>query len=609
MKKLLTILLLCVVALALTTGEVYACRKVTVGQGMDLVKVFAGKDTKYVIKQDINLGGKTVKIGVGSTLVFQGGSLANGTLVGNKTKVKADNYEIFKHDRITFRGYTLNGSYKYAIKTKNAIVIDGTWNNTQCGDNWTGMTAFNPNECAGLAINNYIRLHKRGTEVTLPKGKEYCVYEQIICSGYSVDFNNSVIKSIDFNQVEENTVALPSGSQSRPLKSLYGLIDFNGDNAYIKNLTINGRASHRNEVPSLGTECLISMASNKNCQLQNIQLIDAVGCGICTYAISNCTFDNVTINGCGEHGIYTHSYDGSLKFNNCHFVSCGQNPALYKQRGQSACVKFSGSRDKGFAALKNLKAYFTDCSFESSSKTPVATFYSDIIFVEFLRCKWQGVQGYSIVSPQLAEHTGRLVELKFVECDNPCYRIRSVNTIRRLIRCTNVSNPFADAIELTDCEINVGYADIENNYTTPFANQYDTPVVCTNCKFVKGEEDKAIRNTITNPRPMVFNSCHWSFNPSTAQTQRGSYYIALSNPNDKGVGAKSVEFNHCDLDIDKYRLLYCSDTDVKFDNCNYISSYGSLVDAQADQPNRVRVSSMNNAKKLPVARHSVEIEQ
>ena len=36
MKKLLTILLLCVVALALTAGEAYAYRKVTVRQGMDL---------------------------------------------------------------------------------------------------------------------------------------------------------------------------------------------------------------------------------------------------------------------------------------------------------------------------------------------------------------------------------------------------------------------------------------------------------------------------------------------------------------------------------------------------------------------------------------------
>ena len=83
MKRLLTILIFCIAAIALTTGEAYACRKVTVRQGMDLVKVFAGKDTKYVIKQGINLGGKIVKIGEGSTLVFKGGSISNGTLKGD----------------------------------------------------------------------------------------------------------------------------------------------------------------------------------------------------------------------------------------------------------------------------------------------------------------------------------------------------------------------------------------------------------------------------------------------------------------------------------------------------------------------------------------------
>lgn len=72
MKKLLTVLLLCVAALTLATGEAYAYRKVTVRQGMDLVKVFAGKETKFVIKEDIDLGGKTVKMGEGCMLAFKG---------------------------------------------------------------------------------------------------------------------------------------------------------------------------------------------------------------------------------------------------------------------------------------------------------------------------------------------------------------------------------------------------------------------------------------------------------------------------------------------------------------------------------------------------------
>lgn len=52
--------------LDMAAKEAYAYRKVTVRQEMDLVEVFAGEDTKFVIKEDIDLGGKTVKIGEGA---------------------------------------------------------------------------------------------------------------------------------------------------------------------------------------------------------------------------------------------------------------------------------------------------------------------------------------------------------------------------------------------------------------------------------------------------------------------------------------------------------------------------------------------------------------
>lgn len=604
MKKLLTILLFFVVTVTLTKREAYAYRKVVVRQEMDLVKVFAGKDTKYVIKQDINLGRKTIKIGKGSTLVFDGGSLSNGTIVGNQTKVTADNYEIFKHGRRTFRGYTLNGSYRYAIKTSNAIVIEGTWNNTMCGNNWTGMCAFIPNECAGLAINNYIKLHKRGSVVSFSEKQEFYVYEPVICTGYSVDFNNSIIKSIDFNSVEDKTISLPNGAQSRALKSLYGLVVFGGDNAFLKNLIIDGCARKRDETPSFGTECLLSMNTNNSCLLESIVLEDAVGCSICTYSISDCTFRNVTINGCGEHGIYTHAYQGSLKFEKCSFINCGQNPTLYKKRGQSACVKFSGSRDRDYSQLKDLRAYFSHCLFESKKDNfAVATTYSDLPYAEFNYCEWRGnVSGYSVVSPEFAEKIGRLIEYRFENCVNPCAKIRSVNTIRFLINCCEVHNPFADAVELSDCEIIADYADVENVYTGAFATEYDKPVVCKDCSFVKRRGDYSVKNAIKSPRPMTFIRCKWEFAPSEVSKNKGSYYLVLSGEKRQN----SVRFESCDFTIDQYRMLYCNNTDVEFNDCNYISSYGSLVDAQTDQPNRVRVSTMKNAKNLPVARHFVE---
>ena len=101
---------------------------------------------------------------------------------------------------------------------------------------------------------------------------------------------------------------------------------------------------------------------------------------------------------------------------------------------------------------------------------------------------------------------------------------------------------------------------------------------------------------------MTFIRCKWEFVPSKVSKNKGSYYLVLLDKKKQN----SVRFDSCVFAIDQYRMLYCNDTDVEFIDCNYISSYGSLVDAQADQPNRVRVSTMKNAKNLPVARHFVE---
>ena len=563
----------------------------------------------YCIKANINLSGKTLRIPSGCLLYFDGGSFSNGTVIGNRTVIVSKDYEIFKHGVSTYRAYSAD-SYKYLTKNVDAIVIEGTWLNSSCGDHWTGMLSLDNNHCASLAINNYIKLHKRGQEIVFPDNKEYYVYDRINCSENSIDFRNSVIRSIDFDKVEDTSIILTGGNEPKGLKSIYGLLAFVGDNLTIKNLTIDGRARTRNEIPVRGTECLISMGSNVNCQLLNVRLEDAVGCGICTYAIKDCTFQNVTVNGCGEHGVYTHAYRGTLCFNNCSFINCGRDSTLFSLRGASACVNFSGSRDHGYAALKNLKAIFTDCLFESNSTSQyVATFYSDITKVDFVRCAWKGsVKGYSIVSPKLSEQTESLVELLFLNCTNPCSKINSVNTIRRLIGCRNVTNPFSDTIELKDCEIWVGYADVENKYTAMFEEQYDNPVICANCLFVKGGDDVSVRNTIKNPRPMVFDHCKWDFKTSNVSTYKGTYFLVFSNQKKSEQKRIYVDFLSCVIDIDKYRLLFCTNADILFDSCEYLDSCDTLINAQVSSPNRVRVINMRNPKKQEIARNSLVLE-
>lgn len=67
-------------------------------------------NTKYVIRWSYTLEGKTITIPKGCLLEFDGGSLKNGTLIGNETYIISylDIPDIMKN-------INLEGSYKYSI--------------------------------------------------------------------------------------------------------------------------------------------------------------------------------------------------------------------------------------------------------------------------------------------------------------------------------------------------------------------------------------------------------------------------------------------------------------------------------------------------------------
>lgn len=107
---------------------------------------------------------------------------------------------------------------------------------------------------------------------------------------------------------------------------------------------------------------------------------------------------------------------------------------------------------------------------------------------------------------------------------------------------------------------------------------------------------------------MEFKHCSWNFGTSSATKYRGSHYLVLSNREGKSMAPNSVVFTDCEINLGNYRLIYCSDTDVCFDKCDYKSSYDTLVDGIAEKPNRVRVINMQNRMSKSIARHSVIIE-
>lgn len=60
----------------------------------------------YKITKDIDLEGGTLTIPANCTLDFQGGSFSNGTIVGNNTKIKANNVSIFNNINLEYNDNT-----------------------------------------------------------------------------------------------------------------------------------------------------------------------------------------------------------------------------------------------------------------------------------------------------------------------------------------------------------------------------------------------------------------------------------------------------------------------------------------------------------------------
>lgn len=126
------------------------------------------ENTIYHIQYDYDLDGKAITIPEGCTLQFEGGSLSNGTLIGNNTLIVADNYHIFKDAATksatditeTFYENTDNKNHNYTGVTTTTQVgstvnmVKGTANtldsvelDVNCGD------VFRITGCGGTSYN------------------------------------------------------------------------------------------------------------------------------------------------------------------------------------------------------------------------------------------------------------------------------------------------------------------------------------------------------------------------------------------------------------------------------------------------------------------------
>ncbi|MBQ9175028.1 MAG: right-handed parallel beta-helix repeat-containing protein [Bacteroidales bacterium] len=93
--------------------------------GINVSDIKAG--STYILKHHVNLKGKTIVFPENTTIIAEGGSFSNGTIVGAHTWVKGDNHLIFKNNiklRGTFEADTAFSEW-FDIKSNCRVVGDG----------------------------------------------------------------------------------------------------------------------------------------------------------------------------------------------------------------------------------------------------------------------------------------------------------------------------------------------------------------------------------------------------------------------------------------------------------------------------------------------------
>ena len=231
-----------------------------------LTQNMIGKEsTIYIIQYDYNLNGQTIEIPENCVLQFEGGSLRNGSVVGNNTVLKA-----------------------FPVKIMDCT-LQGTFNTPEAYIEWFGGKADNNTDCLqafNTAVNNFVCIKLLGgtylvsDTLNIP---DYCsIYGEI---GTVITTNNDInyllyVERVSYekNKARWNNFAIDCNN-----KANYGI--------YAKNITNNATAF-----------------------LQNIEIFNAVTCGLhletCqlinlyNVLVSSSADKGIVINGCNTARIY-----------------------------------------------------------------------------------------------------------------------------------------------------------------------------------------------------------------------------------------------------------------------------------------------------------------
>ena len=547
---------------------IFACSKVVrVRQNMDLATVFATKDTKYLIKDDINLGGCTVKIGDNCTLIFDGGSLSNGTIVGHHTKVKAPNYEIFKRGRTRYRAYVTknhNGRFPpFLIKEyRDCLIIEGTWSNHNCGSNWTGLLNKS-NEDVMLAVMNFVRIHEDGVEVKFPTFDALGYEKGVIPGNHIIDFNYSTISyPSDLSIWEDTNIAIPNDAMPCALESGYGLLTVNS-NTTIAHLTIDGKSTFRqNEKLKLGVSNIICIGNSQYVVFDSVNLYNVLGPAMVAHPKSkNLTFRNCRFVNIGEHILYSQQYLGYCHFEGCIFDTWDSERLSVFRNGTNYLYKHTPLQEANGATyeeLYNFELTFSNCIFNnpkrvnSQGRTLGGFITCDFpISVTIDNCTFLGaaMKFNPGGDPAISEKSGKANKMIVRNCNGAPYAYSSeanCNIITEFYDCINIPFRVVYARRYENCKLNIDlYEDSFENVSGSFEKEFMEPLVIKNCEFTDNGNDVLINHPILH-RPVIFEKCNFL----SVAKRNNSDLIRISTDN-----IQSVSFDSCVFNLPGFRLV------------------------------------------------------
>ena len=226
-------------------------------------------NTKYIIKYDFNLGGESVEIPENCILEFQGGSVSNGTLVGDGTQICAEKVAIF-----------------------SAITIDGEWNVPEITTSWFSDCQDDNKLRDVFALTNPLV----NNDVSIESGDYYVYFTPEDTTGFYVYSNTCVkiIGTIHLKFVDESITS------SRIIWAEGENIHFSGGGKIIGDKDL-----HPSYDASTYISCiLIRLGGCVNSSVKNLSFEKSVGsCISVGRQCRNVTIENIVIDDFGSNGI------------------------------------------------------------------------------------------------------------------------------------------------------------------------------------------------------------------------------------------------------------------------------------------------------------------